>query len=48
MIPLLPDPFYVAMAITIIFGLLFATGLTMIVVPTLYTLFYRVKATASE
>jgi len=48
MIPLLPDPFYVAMAITIIFGLLFATGLTMIVVPTLYAVFYRVKATASE
>ena len=43
MIPLLPDIFFVAMAVTIIFGLTFATLLTMIVVPTLYTAFYRVK-----
>ena len=43
MVPLLPDPFFVAMAVTIIFGLSFATGLTMIVVPTLYALLYRVK-----
>ncbi len=47
MIPLLPDPFFIAMAVTIIFGLLFATGLTMIVVPTLYALFYRVKSPAA-
>ncbi|UCG85614.1 MAG: efflux RND transporter permease subunit [Gemmatimonadota bacterium] len=47
MIPLLRDPFFIAMAVTIIFGLLFATGLTMIVVPTLYALFYRVRAPAS-
>ncbi|UCD23913.1 MAG: efflux RND transporter permease subunit, partial [Gemmatimonadota bacterium] len=44
MIPLLQDPFFIAMAVTIIFGLLFATALTMIVVPTLYALFYRVKS----
>jgi multidrug efflux pump subunit AcrB len=44
MVPLLPDPFFVAMAVTIIFGLSFATGLTMIVVPTLYALLYRVKS----
>jgi len=44
MIPLLPDVFFVAMAVTIIFGLLFATGLTMVIVPTLYALLYRVKA----
>lgn len=43
MTPLLFDPFYVAMAVTIICGLLFATGLTMIIVPTLYALFYRVQ-----
>jgi multidrug efflux pump subunit AcrB len=46
MIPLLPDPFFVAMAMTIIFGLMFATGLTMIVVPTLYAMFYGIKAPA--
>ena len=44
MVPLLGDPFFVAMAVTIIFGLSFATGLTMIVVPTLYALLYRVKS----
>ena len=48
MIPLLRDPFFIAMAVTIIFGLLFATGLTMIVVPTLYASFYRVTAPASK
>ncbi|MBT8077029.1 MAG: efflux RND transporter permease subunit [Gammaproteobacteria bacterium] len=31
------------MAITIIFGLAFATGLTLLVVPVLYSLFFRVK-----
>jgi len=32
-----------AMAVTIIFGLLFATALTLGVVPILYSLFYRVR-----
>ncbi len=44
MIPLLADAFFVAMAVTIIFGLIFATVLTMIVVPTLYALVYRVPS----
>jgi multidrug efflux pump subunit AcrB len=43
MIPLLLDAFFVAMAVTIIAGLLFATVLTMVVVPVLYATFYRVK-----
>ena len=47
MIPLLADPFYVAMAVTIIGGLLFATGLTMIVVPVLYAVFFRVQKAAA-
>ncbi len=47
MTPLLFDPFYVAMAVTIICGLLFATGLTMVVVPTLYALFFRVRKDAA-
>jgi len=42
MIPLLPDAFFVAMAVTIISGLLFATLLTMIVVPVLYATFFHV------
>jgi multidrug efflux pump subunit AcrB len=40
MIPLLLDAFFMAMAVTIIFGLMFATLLTMIVVPVLYAIFY--------
>ncbi|MEO0973844.1 MAG: efflux RND transporter permease subunit, partial [Pseudomonadota bacterium] len=40
MIPLLGDAFFVAMAVTIIFGLLFATILTMIVAPVLYAMFF--------
>jgi len=31
------------MAITIIFGLLFATVLALVVVPTLYRMFFRVR-----
>jgi multidrug efflux pump subunit AcrB len=42
MIPLLQDPFFVAMAATIMFGLSFACVLTMIVVPVLYSIFFRV------
>ena len=40
MAPLLADAFFVAMAVTIIAGLIVATVLTMIVVPTLYAIFY--------
>ena len=43
LIPLLLDAFFVAMAVTIIAGLLFATVLTMVVVPVLYATLYRVK-----
>ncbi|MFM2611116.1 efflux RND transporter permease subunit VmeI [Vibrio campbellii] len=42
MIPLLPDIFFKPMAVTIMFGLGFATVLTLIVVPVLYRLFHRV------
>ena len=41
MIPLIFDAFFVAMAITIIAGLMFATLLTMVVVPVLYATFYK-------
>jgi multidrug efflux pump subunit AcrB len=41
MIPLLLDAFFVSMAVTIIGGLLFATVLTMVVVPVFYAMFYR-------
>ena len=48
MIPLLADAFFVAMAVTIMFGLAFATVLTMIVVPVLYACFFGVRATPGE
>jgi multidrug efflux pump subunit AcrB len=44
LIPLLMDAFFVAMAVTIIFGLIMATVLTMIVIPTLYATFFGVKS----
>ncbi len=41
MIPLLPDVFFKPMAVTIMFGLGFATVLTLIVVPVLYRMFHH-------
>ncbi|MGX5913259.1 efflux RND transporter permease subunit [Aliidiomarina sp. Khilg15.8] len=43
MIPLLFDEFFASMAVTIMFGLGFATLLTLIVVPVMYSLILRVK-----
>ncbi len=42
LIPLLGDAFFIAMAVTIMFGLGFATILTLIVVPVLYAVFFKV------
>ncbi|MFN2268202.1 MAG: efflux RND transporter permease subunit [Desulfonatronovibrio sp.] len=47
MTPLLFDPFWVAMAIAIVFGLTFATVLTLVVVPVLYSIMFRIKASSS-
>lgn len=44
MVPLLFDIAFGGMAATIIFGLTFATLLTLFVTPALYSLFYKVKA----
>jgi len=44
MIPLLADVFWVAMAVTIMFGLAFGTLLTMLLVPVLYATFYQLHA----
>ena len=46
LLPLLLDAFFISMAVTIIFGLAFATLLTMVVVPVLYATFYKQPATA--
>ncbi len=44
MAPLFPDAFFVSMAVTIAFGLGFATVLTMVVVPVLYATLFGFKA----
>jgi multidrug efflux pump subunit AcrB len=43
MAPLLTDALYSGMAVTIMGGLFAATFLTLIVVPVVYTLVYRIK-----
>ncbi|MGF1685507.1 efflux RND transporter permease subunit [Photobacterium japonica] len=45
--PLLVDPFFKSMAVTIMFGLLFATILTLVVIPLFYAMFFRVKVEAA-
>ncbi len=47
-LPLLWDPFFQSLAVVIIFGLSFATVLTLVIVPTLYVVFFKVKETATE
>ncbi|MEO0452795.1 MAG: efflux RND transporter permease subunit [Verrucomicrobiota bacterium] len=42
MLPLLADAFFVSMSVAIMFGLGFATVLTLIIVPTLYTIIFRI------
>ena len=41
--PLLMDPFFKSMAVTIMFGLAFATLLTLVVVPLLYAALFRLR-----
>ncbi|WP_447556019.1 efflux RND transporter permease subunit [Vreelandella sp. EE22] len=48
MIPLLWDAFFNSMAITIMGGLLFASILTLIAVPTLYALFFKIQSDEVE
>ncbi len=43
MIPLFTDAFFVAMAVTIVFGLGFASVLTLVFVPVLYATFFKIK-----
>jgi multidrug efflux pump subunit AcrB len=48
MIPLLKDPFFGAMAVALMFGLAFAAFLCLIVTPTLYSIFYDVRAESAR
>jgi multidrug efflux pump subunit AcrB len=43
MIPLFPDAFFKGMAVTIVFGLVFATILTLLIVPVLYSLVFKIS-----
>jgi multidrug efflux pump subunit AcrB len=43
-VPLMQDVFWVGMAITIMAGLTFGTILTMVLVPTLYVMFYKIPS----
>ena len=44
MLPLFQDAFFIAMAVTIVFGLGFATVLTLVVVPVLYAIFFKIPS----
>lgn len=46
--PLLMDPFFKSMAVTIMFGLLFATALTLVVIPLLYSVLFRIRSPDSQ
>lgn len=48
MLPLLWDPFFASMAVTIIGGLTFASVLTLVAVPVLYSLFFRIRPDSSD
>jgi multidrug efflux pump subunit AcrB len=47
MLPLVQDAFFISMAVTIMFGLAFATVLTLLLVPVLFAIFYKVASPAS-
>ena len=49
-IPLFLDPFFKSMAVVLVFGLTFATILTLVIVPVIYTMIFRIKSseTADE
>jgi Cu/Ag efflux pump CusA len=48
MIPLLPDAFFASMAVTIMGGLAFASVLTLVAVPVIYALMFRIRAGGSK
>lgn len=48
MIPLVPDPMYGPLAVTVIGGLLIGTLVTLLFLPVLYSLFFKVKPSSSS
>lgn len=47
-IPLFSDAFFKSMAVVLVFGLSFATVLTLVVVPALYAAFFKIDSSESE
>ncbi len=47
-IPLFSDAFFKSMAVVLVFGLTFATILTLIIVPVLYSIFFRISEEPSD
>ena len=47
-IPLMFDAFFKSMAVVIVFGLTFATLLTLVIVPVLYSIFFRISEESSN
>ena len=47
-IPLFGDAFFKSMAVVLVFGLTFATLLTLVVVPVLYSMFFRISEEATD
>jgi multidrug efflux pump subunit AcrB len=46
--PLIQDAFWVSMALTMMFGLLFGTIITMVLLPTFYATLYRIVSPAAS
>jgi len=47
-IPLFFDAFFKSMSVVLVFGLTFATLLTLVIIPVLYAIFFRIKSTEVE
>jgi len=47
-IPLVMDAFWVSMALTMMFGLMVGTVLTMVLVPTFYAVVYRIMSPGAK
>jgi len=48
LLPLLQDAFFISLAVTVMFGLAFASVLTLIVVPVLYVTIFRIPAVVAN
>jgi len=47
-VPLFFDPFFKSMSVVIVFGLTFATLLTLVIVPVLYSVFFKIRKETSD